>query len=309
MYEGIDWSNGYSFLDKELQQVVRDAELGRRLVDKLVSVFRKDSAKEAWVLVHIEVQGQWELDFEKRMYIYNYRLFDRYNRSVCSLAVLSDDNPGWRPNQFHAALWGCELSLTFPVVKLLDYRERARELEEHANPFAIVTLAYLKTRATMRQPDDRFQWKLRLYKMLYQRGYTREDILELARFIDWIMVLPKELEQRFDDAIIQFEEEGKMQYITSHERIRIEKGVEQRLQQTLQQGIRQGLQEGFQVGKLEISREAVLNILGARFEAVPRSVESVIEEMDDLFLLKELLKKSVTVGSIAEFQEFLQSRE
>jgi hypothetical protein len=36
----IDWTQGYEFLDKELQQVVRDAELGKRLVDKLVKIYR-----------------------------------------------------------------------------------------------------------------------------------------------------------------------------------------------------------------------------------------------------------------------------
>jgi hypothetical protein len=29
----IDWHRGYTFLDKELQQVARDAVLGRRLAD------------------------------------------------------------------------------------------------------------------------------------------------------------------------------------------------------------------------------------------------------------------------------------
>jgi hypothetical protein len=39
--------------------VVRDAELGRRLADKLVKVWRRDG-EEVWVLIHIEVQGQVE---------------------------------------------------------------------------------------------------------------------------------------------------------------------------------------------------------------------------------------------------------
>lgn len=34
----IDWAHGYTFLDKELQKIVRDGELGRRYVDKLVCV-------------------------------------------------------------------------------------------------------------------------------------------------------------------------------------------------------------------------------------------------------------------------------
>src|SRR3954470_22324032 len=41
-HTAIDWSLGYTFLDKELQAVMRDAELGRRLADKLVQVWRRD---------------------------------------------------------------------------------------------------------------------------------------------------------------------------------------------------------------------------------------------------------------------------
>jgi len=47
---GIDWGKGHRFLDKELQQVSRDGELGRRYADKLVQVYRKDG-EEVWVLI------------------------------------------------------------------------------------------------------------------------------------------------------------------------------------------------------------------------------------------------------------------
>ena len=55
----IDWTRGHSFLDKELQRIVRDAETGRRYVDKLVAVARRDGSP-ACVLVHVEVQGEPE---------------------------------------------------------------------------------------------------------------------------------------------------------------------------------------------------------------------------------------------------------
>jgi hypothetical protein len=51
----IDWIQGYDFLDRELLQVVRDAELGKRVADKLVKVW-KLSGEETWVLAHIEIQ-------------------------------------------------------------------------------------------------------------------------------------------------------------------------------------------------------------------------------------------------------------
>ncbi|BDX03979.1 hypothetical protein MACH16_27270 [Marinomonas pontica] len=45
VYEQVDWSQGREFLDKELQQVVQDAELGRRYADKLVKVFARDGSE------------------------------------------------------------------------------------------------------------------------------------------------------------------------------------------------------------------------------------------------------------------------
>lgn len=122
-YEGIDWQRGYTFLDKELQKVVRDAETKRRQVDKLVQVYEKEGGAEAWVLIHIEVQSQTSQAFSQRMFIYNYRLFDRYAKEVVSFAILSDDSPTWRPSHFGYEKWGCKMWLDFPIAKLLDYKE------------------------------------------------------------------------------------------------------------------------------------------------------------------------------------------
>jgi Putative transposase, YhgA-like len=158
-HSGIDWSKGYEFLDKELQQVVRDAELGRRLADKLVKVWSKDG-EEAWVLVHIEVQANVDTSLAKRMYVYNYRIFDRYDRKVASLAVLADRQAAWRPSGYGYTLWGCKVGIEFPVVKLLDHETRRAELEQNLNPFAIIVMAHLKTQATHSDEQGRLQWKL-----------------------------------------------------------------------------------------------------------------------------------------------------
>ena len=85
----IDWEYGYEFLEQELQQIVGEAELGTRFVDKLVKVW-KETGEETWVLIHIEIQSQVDNKFTQRMYTYNYRIFDRYNKQVASFAVLGD---------------------------------------------------------------------------------------------------------------------------------------------------------------------------------------------------------------------------
>jgi hypothetical protein len=231
----IDWGRGHEFLDKELAKVVRDAEAGQRRVDKLVRVWRKGGT-EVWVLIHVEIQAQRETDFPRRMYVYNYRLFDRYNRPVASFAILADTEPGWRPSDFHYELWGSQVRLSFPSVKLLDYRQRRDELEVNSNPFAVVVLAHLAAQATQRDSEARYRGKWALTLSLYRRGLDRRAVLELYRFIDWLLELPKPQEQRFEAELTQYEEQEKMPYITHIERNSFERGVQQGLQQGVQQG-------------------------------------------------------------------------
>jgi len=115
IHDEIDWKRGHTFLDKELEKIVRDANLGRRIADKLVKVYLF-SGLETWLLIHIEIQGYIETGFEKRMYVYNYRLFDRYQVEIISLAVLTDTNSDYRPNEYCSGRWGCEIRFRFPLI-------------------------------------------------------------------------------------------------------------------------------------------------------------------------------------------------
>jgi hypothetical protein len=53
----IDWERPHEFLDKEFQQIARDAEQGRRYADKLVKVWQHQG-QEIWLLIHIEIQAK-----------------------------------------------------------------------------------------------------------------------------------------------------------------------------------------------------------------------------------------------------------
>ena len=67
-------------------------------------------------------------------------------------------------------------------MKLKDLESDWQRLEESANPFSIIVMAHLKALATLHDPSSRLNWKLRLVKMLYVRGFSRQDVLELFRF-------------------------------------------------------------------------------------------------------------------------------
>jgi hypothetical protein len=155
---------------------------------------------------------------------------------------------------------------------MLDYAASGDLLQASANPFAVLLQAHLRARETARDTPGRYRWKLELVKQLYDRGLSRDDVLQLFRFIDWVLALPAELERKFLTELEQWEEVRKMPYITSAERIGIEKGMQQGIQQGMQQGIQQGIQRG----------EATLlaRQLERRFGPLPEWVRSRIEQAD-----------------------------
>jgi hypothetical protein len=220
------------------------AELGRREVDKLVRVWLQDGG-EAWVLIHVEVQSQQQADFAQRMYVYNYRLFDRYNRMVASLAVLSDEQPDWRPDRFGYSLCGCTVGIQYPVVKLLDYLPYLDTLETDPNPFAVLVCAHLRTQQTRGDPAARRGWKVQLIRSLYERGLSPEDVRQLFRVIDWMMDLPPELEDEVWHALDQIEKEKHMPYVTTVERRALEQGRDEGWQEALLDAIEWSLQSKF----------------------------------------------------------------
>lgn len=270
VHELVDWSRGWIALDAELQQVVRDAETGRRLADKLFQVWLKDGG-EAWVPVHVEVQGQVDPALPERVFVYHYRIFDRHRRPVVSVVVLADDRPDWRPDRFERELAGCRLELVFPRVKLLDLEDRLPELEADPNPFAVVVLAHLASLRTRKDPAARLEWKWRLVaRMLRERGHDRQEIQELFRFVDWLLALPPELERELVGRVKGMGEEKQVPHVTYFERM-----LEQ-----------------------EAHQKAILRLLGKKFGPVPDEVVTRVRAIADPAAIEDLLDRALAANSL-----------
>jgi hypothetical protein len=283
----IDWSRGWESLDKEFQQIIRRAKVGKGLADKLFKVWLRDGS-ECWLLIHVEIQGTYEKKFPERMFRYNVAAYALYNHEVVSLAVLCDDNADWRPNAFTYGRWGGETGIVFLTAKLLDYAGDLEALERNENPFAVLVLAHLQALATQGDPLTRRQWKLRVAKGLYARNWGAEDVSELFRLIDWIMDLPDDLEQQFRDHMFQFEEEKKMPYITWVERHGIEVGMKQ--------GIKKGLMEGIALA------------LDVKFGAAGRKLLPTFRDVDDVKVLRALTRAIKKAKSVDEVRDKLERR-
>ena len=119
VHELIDWTKTPRSLDKELQEITASSSTEKRIADQLYQVWLLDK-QEIWILIHVEIQSQYEVDFGERMYIYNYRSFDLYHKPVVSLAVLGDERNNWRPHTYGYSLGGCEVSLKFPITMIAN---------------------------------------------------------------------------------------------------------------------------------------------------------------------------------------------
>ena len=230
----------YQFLDNELSGLSRRIGIGKRIADRLVKVFL-NGGEEKWLLLHVEIQGEEEqgTQFEERLFVFSYRIYDRHRRDVVTLAVLADDRQDYRPARFEMGGYDCQHLFEFPSVKLRDYRDRIDELEKSTNPFAVVVLAHLRHQETKSDKKMRLDWKIALAKSLEKRGFTEDACRDLLIFIDWLLALPEPLEIVFNETMKRHEEGKNMAYVTSAERI------------GRKMGKLEGMLEGELKGKLE----------------------------------------------------------
>ena len=114
-------------------------------------------------------------------------------------------------------------------------------------PFALIVLSQLKTMETRSDPKGRKKWKFDLVRRLYQKGYT-------AR---------------------------KMPYVTSVEKIGIEKGMLQ--------------------GMLLEAQDMLIEVLTERFGEVNAEMSKQIKRIDSRERLKDLLRQVLRVKNFEEF--------
>jgi hypothetical protein len=149
--QDTDWSHDWDSLDQELQKLYPEGKAGKRLADKLLKV-RSRSGDDRYL--HFEVQGDPQDDFERRMFVYQYRGDGRFGLPMEALVILADDDPKWRPTRYVVQLRYTRLAFEFRPVKLLDWAGRTDELLAQANPVGLFLVAHLKSRQTRGDPED-----------------------------------------------------------------------------------------------------------------------------------------------------------
>ncbi|MGD1713506.1 hypothetical protein [Dapis sp. BLCC M172] len=143
-------------------------------------------------------------------------------------------------------------------------------------------MAHLKTKSTTSNPTEREQWKWQIVRSLYEKGLTKFDIINLFKFIDKMMSLPPGLQSTFQVKINQYEEEQKMEFLSTMEELAIERTAK------------------------ETCIQNIIDLLQKRFNSVPETLIIELNNIEDLAQLKQLHLETISVNSVAEFEELIK---
>ena len=251
--------------------------------------------EDAWVLLHVEVQGRsGNEDFPLRMHRYRGLLEGRYRRHVSALALLIE--PLSEAQSCGVYSWkgyGTRVKYEFPVFKLYEGDEEA--LKASDNPFDWAHLAGLRAWKSRNSEPRKLSYLKEMLKLLDERGWDHADKAQLLVFMEGVIHLTEDESSReyeeWESALEEAKEAGRM-YVSIMERKGIEKGIQLGRTEGIQLGEARGIQlgrtEGFQLGEargIQLGRiETARNLLrmGLDLTKIAEATGLSLEELQSL---------------------------
>lgn len=121
---------------------------------------------------------------------------------------------------------------------------------------------------------------------MLEKGYSREEILAIFRFLDGILALTDFEKEKIIYNELRSKEVEKMTYVTNFERLAIEKGK--------------------QIGMLQEARYSVLDALEEKFSVVPEEVQGKLQEVEEREVLRQLHRQAIHASSMEEFLKLMR---
>lgn len=232
------------------------------------------------LLVLLEVQSGWEPNVPLRLLEYRSRYLLKYGVSVLSCILLL--RPSRQATDFYE---DPEVSFHFRLIRIYDFD--AREIIREGSLCLMPFVPLMRNGEELTTEADRL-----LYESPLPRGDKADMLTAMAILAGLVSSqLPQTLLARRRDIMIES---------AAYDLIKQE-GIREGIREGIQEGIREGIREGM----LRKSREAVLEVLEARFDLVPRSIRTAIDGIDDAATLKTLHRKAITVESLDHFRQLM----
>ena len=126
-----------------------------------------------------------------------------------------------------------------------------------------------------------YQLKREMLRDLFQRGMPVKKVSKILSLIDWLMILPENLDKKLNTELQVQQKTNTLIPISSFELAVLEQGIEQ--------------------GKRNKAQEAVLDALETRFGEVSDLVRQQVQSLTDAIELKRLLRRAILVSDVNSF--------
>ena len=271
--EIFDFDRGITFLDKELEQLFPpedNNDFSPKIVDKLAKLYTRKGS-EKWVLIHCEVQGEYQKWFPLRMYKYYARIFDKYDKQISAYAILTEESKKTRTNQYTSEFLGTKLDYHYNIYKISQQNEE--ELRKSDNPFAMVALTARSVLKNKPLNDDALmEIKEKLLKQLLEKSFSKAKIRKIMIFLKFYINFGNSQNNIiFDEKIKQItgrtETMGiEEMVLVDREKRGIELGEKRGIELGEKRGIELGEKRGEKRGIENKAREIIINMIQKKFD-------------------------------------------
>jgi hypothetical protein len=199
LFEAIDWSKGFEFLEQEMINALKGRfrqKNKRRFTDKLVKVYLK-SGEILFIFVHIEIQHKPEENFPERMLEYRYFIKMKYGQDdVSAYAVFTGDPPDESKLHYEKDTFGT--SMKYHYTNLIAAKmDEAALIAMKQNAVALALLAAKYAYESKGNPTLRLQYKNKLADLIQAAGIDVDKFWKLIIFVKDFVNLPRTYELDF----------------------------------------------------------------------------------------------------------------
>ncbi len=275
------------FLSQELYVDQIDGEEYR--ADLLVKVRRRNTAPDAYFLVHVEHQSTARTNFPRRFFRYFSAIVERHGVLVYPIVLYSHDSPlKKQPSVYAMDTPDGRKLLRFHYQRIQLNRLSWRRFVNTPNPVASALMSKMKI-ATR----DRARVKLECLRLLVTLNLDPVRMRLIGAFVDAYLRLNEAEERQFRESralarLDPEEREAVMEYVTSWE----ERGM--------RQGFLKGMEEGIETGRLRTLREVLLDVLTTRFGSLDASLAERVQKLDSADELRRLTHAALTAASLQD---------
>ncbi|WGV26861.1 DUF4351 domain-containing protein [Halotia branconii] len=268
-------NDSIEFIDKE---VFTDVTAGERYeADLIVKV--KFRTQESYFLIHIENQSYKQPSFDKRMFRYFARLYEKFDLPVYPVVIFSYDSPKIPESNVHQITFPNKVILQFNYDVIQLNRLNWRDFLSQQNPLAAALMAKMNIAST-----ERRQVKFECLRLLATLQLDPARMRLISGFIDTYLRLSTE-EQRLLQADIA--------------------SMESKEQEVVMQIVTSWMEEGIEQGKQQATKSLVMRLLPQRVGTLTPELEERVQQLS-LIQLEDLAVALLDFSSVSDLAAWLQ---